>query len=99
MPNLRFDPLTYQFYYRCAPEHGAAAKVAGFGWDPLRRRFYTEDPKVAAGLANFGDSYVKLLLADVLDATTSRKRLEHADRSSGWAPRTYGTSISSIVLH
>lgn len=99
MAILRFDPVTYQFYYRCPSEGGAAAKAAGFGWDPIRRRYYTEDPNVAAGLASYGDSYVKLLLADVLEARTPHKHLEHARRSSAWVPRTSGTSISSSVLH
>jgi len=47
MPKLRFDPVTYQFYYRCQPQDGAPAKAAGFGWDPVRRRYYTEDPNIA----------------------------------------------------
>src|SRR5215472_10926136 len=50
MARLRFDPVTYQFYYRCAPQDGGPAKSAGFGWDPVRRRYYTEDPRVAVGL-------------------------------------------------
>ena len=99
MAKLRFDPVTYQFYYRCPPEDSAPAKAAGFVWDPIRRRYYTQDPNVAAGLASCGDSYVKLLLADVLEATTSYKDLERARRSSRWVPGTNGTSISSSVLH
>ena len=99
MLKLMFDPVTYQFYYRCPPEDGAPAKAAGFGWDPIRRRYYTQDPNVAAGLASCGDSYVKLLLADVLEATTSHKDLERARRSLRWVPGTNGTSISSSVLH
>jgi hypothetical protein len=31
MPKLRFDPVTYQFYCRCASEDGVPAKAAGFG--------------------------------------------------------------------
>src|SRR5271157_2914473 len=66
MSKLRFDPITYQFYIRSAAEDGAPARAAGFGWDPVRRRYYTEDPKVAVGLASSGDNYVKHLLADAL---------------------------------
>ena len=66
MPKLRFDPLTYQFYYRCRPEERAGANAAGFDWDPIRRRYYTEDPHVAVALASSGDDYVVDLLADVL---------------------------------
>ena len=47
MAKLRFDPVTYQFYYQCPPQEGAPAKAAGFGWDPIRRRYYTEDPTIA----------------------------------------------------
>jgi hypothetical protein len=67
MSKLRFDPLTYQFYYRCGPEDVGTAKAAGFSWDALRRRYYTVEPKVAAALASRADSYVKLLLADTLE--------------------------------
>ena len=66
MSKLHFDPVTYQFYYRCPNADGAPARAAGFRWDPLRRRYYTLDPKVAAGLASRSDNYVKLLLADTL---------------------------------
>jgi hypothetical protein len=47
MPKLLFDPVAYQFYYRCRPEDSAPTIAAGFGWDPIRRRYYTEDPMVA----------------------------------------------------
>ncbi len=66
MSKLHFDPITYQFYYRCATGDGAPPRAVGFRWDPLRRRYYTLDPKVAAGLASRSDNYVKLLLADAL---------------------------------
>jgi hypothetical protein len=99
MPKLLFDPVAYQFYYRCRPEDSAPAKAAGFGWDPIRRRYYTEDPMVALVLASRGDSYVKLLLADALEATTSRKLPERARRSSRWMPGTNRTSIPSSLLH
>jgi hypothetical protein len=71
MVKLRSDPVTYQFYYQCPPQEGAPAKAAGFGWDPSRRRYYTEDPMVATALASRGDNYVKHLLADALEATAS----------------------------
>src|SRR5205814_4539289 len=64
MPKLLFDPVAYQFYYRCRSEDSAPAIAAGFGWDPIRRRYYTEDPMVAMVLANRGDEYCKLLLAE-----------------------------------
>ena len=44
MAKLGFDPVTYQFYYPCPPQEGAPAKAEGFRWDPIRRRYYTEDP-------------------------------------------------------
>ena len=99
MSKLRFDPVTYQFYYRCPSEDGAPAKAAGFGWDPIRRRYYTEDPKVAVGLASCGNTYVKLLLADALEAATS---YEHLDRAAGplrWVPATKRISVSSRSVH
>jgi hypothetical protein len=99
MPKLLFDPVAYQFYYRCRPEDSAPAKAAGFGWDPIRRRYYTEDPMVAMVLASRGDSYVKLLLADTLEATTSRRLPERDRRSSRWMPGTNRTSIPSSLLH
>jgi len=86
MTKLLFDPITYQFYYRCPSEESALAKAAGFGWDPIRRRFYTEDPKVALALASLGNNYVKHLLADALEATASYKHPEGASGSPGYAP-------------
>jgi hypothetical protein len=63
---LLFDPVTYQFYYRRPPDASAPAKTAGFSWDPVRRRYFTDDPRVAAALAKHGDTYVRRLLADVV---------------------------------
>ena len=99
MPKLLFDPLAYQFYYRCRPEDRAPAVAAGFRWDPIRRRYFTEDPMVAMVLANRGDSCVKLLIADALEAETLRKLPRRARKSSRWMPWTSGTSIRSRVLH
>jgi hypothetical protein len=99
MAKLRFDPVTYQFYYRCPPEDGAPAKAAGFGWDPIRRRYYTEDPKVALGLESCGDGYVKLLLADVLGDSTPHRHREGPRGSSKWVPRATVTAISSNTVH
>jgi hypothetical protein len=99
MPKLRFDPVTYQFYFRCAPQDGAPAKAAGFGWDPVRGRYYTEDPKVAASLESHGDFYARLLLADVLGAVTSPQHLQRARGSSGRMPQTKGTTVSSSLVH
>jgi len=98
MPKLRFDPVTYQFYYRCQPQDGAPAKAAGFGWDPVRRRYYTEDPNIALGLESCSDSYVKLLLADVLEAVAPQRSPEHARGASKWLPRTNVTGISSSMV-
>ena len=67
MAKLLFDPMTYQFYFP-AGSADRAAKAAGFGWDPLRLRYYTEDPKVAIRLAGAGSSFVKHLLAEALAA-------------------------------
>jgi hypothetical protein len=54
---------------------------------------------VAMVLASRGDSYVKLLIADALEARTSRKLPERARKSSRWMPGTNGTSIPSSLLH
>ncbi len=86
MARLLFDPVTYHFYYRSRSEESAPAKAAGFAWDPIRRRFSTEDPKVAFALASRGDNYVKHLLADALEATASYKHPECASGSPGYAP-------------
>jgi hypothetical protein len=57
MAKLLFDPVTYQFYYRCRSEETAPAIAAGFGWDSIRRRYCTDDPSVAMSLAKYGDTY------------------------------------------
>jgi hypothetical protein len=69
MSRLRFDPVSYQFYYGSRSEDGTRARDAGFGWDPIRQRYFTGDPGVAVALASCGDNYVKHLLADALEAT------------------------------
>jgi len=99
MTKLRFDPVNYQFYYRCSLEDGGLAKAAGFRWDALRRRYYTIEPRVAAVLANRGDDYVKLLLADALEATVQCKPAATDTGSRCWpiAPRI--TAISSNSVH
>jgi hypothetical protein len=99
MPKLRFDPVTYQFYFRCAPQDGDPAKAAGFGWDPVRRRYYTEDPKVAASLESHGDFYARLLLADVLGAVTLPQHLQRARGSSERMPQSKGTTVSSNLVY
>jgi hypothetical protein len=99
MTKLLFDPVTYQFYYRCRLEESAPATAAGFGWDPIRRRFHTEDPKVAMALASRGDNYVKHLLADALETTALHKRPEGAGGSRRWASVTASTSIVSNSTH
>jgi hypothetical protein len=99
MARLRFDPVTYQFYYRCAPQDGGPAKAAGFGWDPVRRRYYTEDPCVAVGLESCGDSYVKLLLADVLGIAMPRLHAERVRGLSEWATRTASSGMPSSMVH
>ena len=95
MTKLLFDPVTYQFYYRCRSEESAPATAAGFGWDPIRRRFYTEDPMVAMALANRGDNYVKHLLADALETTALHKPPEGAGGSRSWAPASISISSNS----
>ena len=95
MAKLQFDPITYQFYYRCRSEESAPATAAGFGWDPIRRRYFTEDPMVAMALASRGDNYVKHLLADALEATASHKRPGGAGRLRSYAPVTASTSIAA----
>jgi hypothetical protein len=99
MAKLRFDPLAYQFYYRCRPEDSAPAIAAGFGWDPIRRRYYTEDPMVAIVLAGRGDNYVKQLLADALEAAAPRKRPEAAGRRQKVAPAAMHISMRSNRIH
>jgi hypothetical protein len=99
MTKFLFDPVTYQFYYRCRSEESAPATAAGFGWDPIRRRFYTEDPMVAMALANRGDNYVKHLLADALESIASHKPPEGARGSRRYAPGTASTSIVSNSAH
>ena len=98
MAKLRFDPVTYQFYYQCPPQEGAPAKAAGFGWDPIRRRYYTEDPMVATALASRCDNYVKHLLADALEATASYRHPEGAGGSQRYAPRAANISIAGSSL-
>ena len=99
MAKLRFDPVTYQFYYQCPPQEGAPTKAAGFGWDPIRRRYYTEDPSIALNLAACADSYAKLLLADVLSAAVSHKHQERSREASAWMPRPKAAAISSPAFH
>ena len=88
MSKLHFDPVTYQFYYRCATGDGAPPRAVGFRWDPLRRRYYTLDPKVAAGLASRSDNYVKLLLADTLgpEALQEHGEIDVRDRRATPSP-------------
>jgi hypothetical protein len=99
MPKLLFDPVAYQFYYRCRPEDSTPAIAAGFGWDPIRRRYYTEDPMVAIVLASRGDDYVKQLLADALETAVPRKRPEAAGRRQKSAPAVVPISMLSNSVH
>jgi hypothetical protein len=99
MPKLLFDPVAYQFYYRCRSEDSAPAIAAGFRWDPIRRRYCTEDPMIAMVLASRGDSCVRLLLADALEAQTSHMHPERARRSSRWVPAANSMSIRSTLIH
>jgi hypothetical protein len=92
MAKLRFDPVAYQFYYQCPPQEGATAKAAGFGWDPIRRRYYTEDPSIAVNLEASADGYAKLLLADVLSAAPSHKHQGRSRDASAWRPRAAAIS-------
>jgi hypothetical protein len=74
MSTLRFDPITYQFYYRCRAEEGEQASAAGFRWDPIRRRYCTEDPGVCGMSPRGGDSYVRQLLAEVIGSASQSRR-------------------------
>ena len=99
MAKLKFDPVTYQFYYQCPPQEGAPAKTAGFGWDPIRRRYYTEDPSIAVNFEACADSYAKLLIADVLRAAPSHKPQKRSLDASAWRPRPKAAAISSPAFH
>jgi hypothetical protein len=99
MPKLRFDPITYQFDYRCRPEERASAHTAGFDWDPIRGRYYTGDPHVAAALAGSGDDYVMGLLADVLGAEFACGRPAAAELSPQWAAGTAKISGGLHAMH
>jgi len=99
MSKLRFDPVTYQFYYRCSLEDGGPAKAAGFRWDALRRRYYTVEPKTAAALASRGDSYVRLLLVDALGAGVSSKHTKADARSKRWTLQIRSSAILSNTIH
>jgi hypothetical protein len=98
MSKLHFDPVTYQFYYRCPTGDGAPARAVGFRWDPLRRRYYTLDPKVAAELASRGDNYVKLLLADALGPGVLAK---HGQIDAGYrrASTSLDNASASRTIH
>ena len=93
MAKLLFDPVTYQFYYCCRSEDRAPAIVAGFGWDPIRRRYSTDDPTVAMSLAEYGDTYVKRLLADVVETVAVP-----ANHKKGYCERQI-TRNASHTLH
>ena len=99
MTKLRFDPVTYQFYCMCPPEEGAPAEAAGFRWDPIRHRYFTEDPSVAVNFEACADSYAKLLLADFLSAVPSHKHQECSRDASAWRPRPKAAAISSPAFH
>jgi hypothetical protein len=92
MAKLLFDPVTYQFYYRCRSEETAPAKAAGFGWDPIRRRYCTDNPMVAMGLARYGDTYVKRLLADVVETVSVP-----ANHKKGYCERQITRTASNTV--
>ena len=99
MAKLRFDPVTYQFYYQCPQQEGDPAKAVGFGWDPIRRRYYTEDPSIAVNFAAYADSYAKLLLADVLSAAPSNNHQQRSREALAWVPRPKAAAISPPVFH
>jgi hypothetical protein len=99
MTKLRFDPVTYQFYCMCPPEEGAPAEAAGFRWDPIRHRYFTEDPSVAVNFEACADSYAKLLLADVLSAAPSQKHQKRTPKTSAWMRRPKVAAISSPAFH
>src|SRR5262244_3099814 len=88
MAKLRFDPVIYQFYYQRPPQESALAKAAGFELDPIRGRYYTEDPGIAVNFEASADSYAKLLLADVFSAAPSHKHQECSREASAWMSRS-----------
>jgi hypothetical protein len=97
MSKLRFDPVTYQFYYRCRAEESEEARAAGFGWEPIRRRYYTEDPNVAVALARYGDIYVMDLLADALDTRSLPQCIGDGAPWRKYASRSrHGTSSTAV---
>jgi len=53
---------------------------------------------VAMALASRGDNYVKHLLADALEATTSHRHPEGAGGSQRYAPRAANISIAGSGL-
>ena len=95
MAKLRFDPVIYQFYYQRFPQESAPAKAAGFEWDPIRGRYYTEDPSVAVNFEASADSCAKLLLADVFSAAPSHKHQECSREASAWMSRSKAAVLSS----
>ena len=92
MAKLLFDPVTYHFYYRCRSEERAPAIAAWFGWDPIRRRYCTDDPTVAMTLAKYGDTYVKRLLADVVETVGIP-----ANRKESYCERQISRNASSTL--
>jgi hypothetical protein len=98
MAKLLFDPARYQFYLTRGLEDHAAAKSAGFGWDVLRNRFFTEDPKVAARLIHWADGYARSLLADACEVELGSrpKPVRIALRP---VPRAAPVTIHSTAIH
>ncbi len=99
MSKLLFDPVTYQFYYRCHPDAGGPARAAGFSWDPVRRRYYTLNPKVAAALASCADNYVRLLLADAFENDVLHEHAPLGVRHGSMIPSTRQIILASRTVH
>jgi len=78
MKKLRFDPFTYQFYWRCRREDGELATTAGFRWDAARHRYYTGNPAVAVALSRWGNQDVRQLLADALESAVADQPTAYA---------------------
>jgi hypothetical protein len=92
MAKLRFDPVTYQFYYQCPSQEGAPAKAAGFSWDPIRRG--SQHSREFQGLR-------RQLRKALISGCSQRRALEQA---SGTQSRSIGVDVSTkggrhIVTH
>jgi hypothetical protein len=96
MGRLHFDPRNYQFYLSHGSKHRAEAKAAGFDWDALRNRYFTEDPRIAVGLVEWAGEYVRALLSDVLGELPEHRQKEMHDTTA--TPMIMGAGSAAIYL-